>query len=469
MVDLDKNNKPAKYNTDSSLKKLMILNTTMSGLVIIGMVIFVIISIKLGNRITYLENNGTFENTSTEDEIVVSLNFEEVTDQSVITNVTGAITNEITRLTSNNYYIPIVSPSNDGQTFAVTMYNSHGESIYSTTSNETTIYLNNNNSVFFGSTVSYGSDVDTIKQTLQASQMAAAGLGKFYKCDDYTLEDGSVISEYIIDIYGWTNIEIMYNMISEDLAQDYVPAFKTALESDLAGEDVDVDYTNLRFTFVFDENESLIGASSYYYFGEYSIGAWADCYSVWAFETVLEIDEWKLEDGWYDFDYLSLSEDNVDTLYDLLDNLNSEMNTMIEKIAEEQGLDLYTGNELENMYNSDSSSLADDNSLVDIDTTNTVDNSETTLINEDENYTLMYSVNGQIKTYEEIAPYILSIQDNSYVIYEPDTRENITANPVKIPVEGLSDTSEIVEGSIDAKDVSTDESSASSEYSTTED
>lgn len=250
-------------------------------------------------------------------------------DKSIIINVQDS-TNQVTMLYNSNHEAIAESP----------------ETGYKT------VYMEDSRAIQFSDNIGYGYDSEVLTLLELASKLAledknipvlrSNGTG-INDSDGDTSEELGEVTEYLIDIRGWDNINTFYSLIDENLASIMVDSLKGSVE--LAAEQTDAvtadSELNLRFMYLISNGCVETGAC-YIYFGDKPSGevTWKELSYSWLFQSYLEIYDWKLDEKWYTLDWENITEwEDTNEAEDLFIQQYTDILDVLNQFATDNGME----------------------------------------------------------------------------------------------------------------------------------
>lgn len=227
---------------------------------------------------------------------------------------------------TKNIYLPCYETETD---YATLLYNSKGECVTQSTDNSISVYKSDKQTTTFGDNIYYGTDVDALTNLELAYKIATQGKAIVTSLDvttDKAAADNIKVTEYLIDVQGYDNIEAMYDLMEDGLGSEMALMFKANLEKSELEDDTSI--LNFRYAYIIQDG-TLIDFGCYMYFGEGYEDNWSNCYSSWFTDGYAEVGEWSLQDEWYSYDYSKMTEDKGEYLQSLLTDLYTDINIML--------------------------------------------------------------------------------------------------------------------------------------------
>lgn len=205
-----------------------------------------------------------------------------------------------------------------------------GETQETQTAMQTVIYKTDGQSIVYDQYISTSDTLDFLSLLELVLQTGRSGLGVVTENSNPDMDnpDGNY-TEVNIDIRSYANITNMYNKVSEAYAYNEVEAIRnlaTKIKSEYTG--LDIDNTNIRFTFLVDKQSKLITAvSCWLYFGTQSpekvtYDSATQLFASWVMAGHHVIDDWELDQKWYDTDWTDV--ENWDDLTEAEELLTNE-------------------------------------------------------------------------------------------------------------------------------------------------
>lgn len=235
----------------------------------------------------------------------------------------------------------------DGEdTYKIFVYNKYGEGFgQASDGSSLTVYRKDHKAINYSEYISFGNDTEIRSLITSAYELAADGtFPVMTTTKEYQAEGHSSI---VVDVQGFENIKKLYSNIGDDFADSVVEQMKLlrdkVVEDGTYGITAD-DQVNFRFIIVSNDEESWIeSVGCYIYFGDKKPETleYSDLSLNWVVEGINELYDWELLDGWYTFDWSTLTIwEDLTPAEDLLEEQFSVIQTMIEKFSEDNGIDL---------------------------------------------------------------------------------------------------------------------------------
>ena len=327
--------------TDKKLFTFMVVTSIVLAFLVLATGIMVLEFKGLNDRVDNLIANGT---VSEKENIITSADtITPVDDTDTINDVVGKIAKGIASKRLADRYMPVYNTGTE-DIAGILITNTKGEAISQDSDGTVTVFMNDGNTVYYGSNIVYGTDVTVLDQISYANDGVLKGYTILKDAGEGNLESGEYFHEYVLDIGGWDNVEKVFSQSDEGFGKDFVEALKGSVSSSVT--DVDTSYTTLRYAIILDKDGNLAAASSYYYFGIENRGGWEDCYSSWSFESFIDIEHWELKDDWYTYDYNKMSESDGSDLTNMLQTLRDDVEPKIEAVAESEGYEITNSDSL---------------------------------------------------------------------------------------------------------------------------
>ena len=341
-----------------TIKNLAIINAIISVALIICLVVFGIHVTNLALRITELEEN---QGMSMEEQASLIPPGTEITEADKKQEIVDrTVTDLKAALESNTYFTLVMS---DTENYDMIVTNEHGEAIYQDNKGQTLVYMDDGNSVYFADNVYYGADVTILHQLLSAFEAYDDIKPTIYEsANGYDESAGGNIEEYCYDIHGWTELEKAFKPLGGDYASNIITAMRSSLE--LSGLNEDFDNINVRYSVAFLDGK-LVGLGCYYYFGEDSIGAWADCAQDWLVASMFPVLEWKIPEEFINFEWDDIADADSETLGKQFESVLDEVQSMLTEFDAKMGFtgedgEIKVDTSVEDILNGEASTEADD-------------------------------------------------------------------------------------------------------------
>ena len=225
------------------------------------------------------------------------------------------IRSRIDNMKSKSIYLQVNRSDDAYQTVLV---NTKGQSFMEDSENGTkAIYLGDNTSVSYTDKIQHLTDMSVMGMTETVINMLEDGKFKMYKDKGDTSELGYQVR--YVDLATYNDIHDMYATIDSEFADIMIDDLKANV-----GEETGL---TLRMVYVYGDE------------GQFSVGCNliidGEEYSNWNFDGFLEVYDWELSNEWFDGE---LDTDNEDKMIELLDGLMADIDTMMHKYADDNGI-----------------------------------------------------------------------------------------------------------------------------------
>lgn len=310
-------------------------------------------------------------------EVIVGAYGDELTRQEK-TQAVDKLESAMERLRGKNLLLSV----KDAQVSLTMLYNNKGEALSEIAdTGAKTFYLNNNKTVQFSDTISYGEDSEILSILDSAIKLQKAENLPVLKKDLYdasntntgdTSASVSPVIEYMIDIRGWDEIHKLYEYVSSKFADAMIDGLKGSIEGIATEEGSTISSTdelNMRLTYTLVGDEIYSGAC-YVYFGdkESRYITESDLQINWYFEGAVEVYDWELNQDWYNTNWDNLSDSDISKVEEMFSKQYESITNMIGKFAADNGIDdPSTSNETSNTESTSDETLDNIDDTDDID------------------------------------------------------------------------------------------------------
>ena len=242
-----------------------------------------------------------------------------ISDADEIAEAQSLMNNYIDGITSGSTYSQVMTGEDQ---YVYYMYNSKGE-IFTQDVNATytEVFLNDNKVFKYDTdaqTLSIGNDIDIASILRNAVSAIGNDNVTLYEMDlaDVDAPEGH---EYRIDLVGDDAIKLLYNSVSEDFATDMLASITESIS--------DWEPHIIMVLFIGDKAEDSYG---------YCLYVIDDTeYTNWFFQGYDTVDDWALDDAWYDYNAESDTEGKTYT--NLMNSLVEKVNTIMTSYADSKG------------------------------------------------------------------------------------------------------------------------------------
>lgn len=311
--------------------KFRLLDIEMVSIIVvmlIALVCMIVMMVNMNNKLDDLaEASGLYTEANIKD-LEASTGAVNLTGDELDKAINMLVDGSYNLMHSNSY----ITCAESDEANTTLIYNKNGETIAQDSTGSVTIYKTDNNAVYFGESITYGKDCDAVKNLWIAAQAAKDGYGVVSEID--MSDVGENVRELLVDIHGYDNIAKMYNYIDSKYAADMIVSLKESVTSGDFSKETDTSYLNMRLAYVFD-GDTLVSGGCYIYFGENSSGYWDNCYTTWYFDGYYEVGDWELGDKWYSYDYNTTSDDNGETITEMLNTTYNSVLEMLEQYSDD--------------------------------------------------------------------------------------------------------------------------------------
>lgn len=327
-VDLSKDTDKKSENNKENKFTLHDLVWITVGLVIGILLSYCIFNVTLNSAIQKLTSNTdtttVVDNKEDSTEAVTGISTYEdpnrvISDADEIAEAQSLMNNYIDGITSGSTYSQVMTGEDQ---YVYYMYNSKGE-IFTQDVNATytEVFLNDNKVFKYDTdaqTLSIGNDIDIASILRNAVSAIGNDNVTLYEMD-LTDVDAPEGHEYRIDLVGEDAIKLLYNSVSEDFATDMLASITESIS--------DWEPHIIMVLFIGDKVEDSYG---------YCLYVIDDTeYTNWFFQGYDTVDDWALDDAWYDYNAESDTEGKTYT--NLMNSLVEKVNTIMTSYADSKG------------------------------------------------------------------------------------------------------------------------------------
>lgn len=242
------------------------------------------------------------------------------------------ITEALNEISGSNSYIQVQVGDNKYDTY---IYNKNGEAFGQASSGDySSIYRKDGTSVKYskdsekfniGQDVSF---VDILNNVVNATKENDKNI-KFYRMTTDLTDGKNKVYDYRIDLQGADAIKKAYGKLADDVGDSIIDAMKESIGKDWE--------PHLIYCFSVSgkpgTKDSTFVACCYIIYNESE-------YMNWIANGYIELDDWALDEKWYDDD--ALNKLSGDEAYEYVDGLVKDLENIIQKFADDNGIDLDT-------------------------------------------------------------------------------------------------------------------------------
>lgn len=255
------------------------------------------------------------------------------------------ITDALNEISENNSYIQVQVGDSKYDTY---IYNKNGEAFGQASSGDySSIYRKDGTSVKYSKDsekFSIGQDVsfvDILNNVVDATKDNDKNI-KFYRMTTELTDGKNKVYDYRIDMQGADAIKKAYGSLADDIGDSIIDAMKESIGKNwephliycfsVSGEPGTKDSTFVACCYIiYNESE----------------------YMNWIANGYIQLDDWTLDEKWYDDD--ALNKLSGDEAYDYVDGLITDLENLIQKFADDNGIDLNITDNTDDTENSESS------------------------------------------------------------------------------------------------------------------
>lgn len=333
------------FRKNDNEKKIDWRNIVIALVIIYAIVVTCIVCyIKFNKTDNNVNENVVEEIESEEQSLISTYTYEhEVLYDDKAKEARGIIRDELKYLKEHNVYLEVQISDYEYNTY---IYNKDNEVFaQSSDGKNTAIYFPDDKSVKFDAeqgVLAYGTDIDfldILERAVKSSERNVEGvklLEMTLKYDEEDTEDHSNDHEYRIDMVGEKAIRSIY----EDIGSDYADSILNSLYNDLGDEwephliyCLSIDNRNFTaYCYIVLDNEEYLN---------------------WISDGYIELNDWKLNEDWYNVEFgvtddeqvYNLVDDTIETVAELIEQYASENDIEIDKIDAEDYINSNTENE----------------------------------------------------------------------------------------------------------------------------
>lgn len=248
-------------------------------------------------------------------------------------NASAEIVKYIDSLKSRSIYTQLQI---DNDTYESYMYNKNGECFAQTSDGAyAEVFRNDGQAIKYSesnSAVAFGKDIEVLTIMENAVTAAKNKVNGAQMFEMVPASDEATAKEYRVDLVGEEAVKACYNADDEDFANIM---YENLIET--AGEDWE---PHLIMVFIVDDSLADTDDNKILMYCLYVADNTE--YTNWLMQGYAHVDDWKLSDDWYTTDWSNIDTDTYD---EMTSELTSNLQSILDKYFEENGIELETTEE----------------------------------------------------------------------------------------------------------------------------